>query len=193
MFYCPLLNKAASKLTTRGALQYVHQDPNTCDFVASDGKVMLVENNGTPFMADLWDTITQMPVNSADKYPDWKFILDLNIKEAKRLFLADMIKFKKGLAIFNNLYVSAKTYSLVQDFIGPDMIINSPGRLESAIYFRNSDKSRQALIMPFVLTPETVSEAEWNVLDACGTIIHTTSDIREAEIFGLTVKLAGEK
>ena len=49
MFYSPLLNKAVSKLTTRGALQYVYQDPNSWDFVASDGTVMLVENNGTPF------------------------------------------------------------------------------------------------------------------------------------------------
>lgn len=193
MFYSPFLNKAASKLTTRGALQYVYQDPNSCEFVASDGTVMLVENNGTPFMAKFWDTITQMPTNCAEEYPDWRAVLLRGVENANRLWFDDKVLLQDGFAIFDQLYTSAKIYQLVKDFIGPDMIINIPNSLGSAIYFRNAGKSRQALIMPYMLYPETVDKAKWNVLDACGTIIHTTRDIREAEIFGLTVKLAGEK
>ena len=193
MFYSPLLNKAASKLTTRGALQYVYQDPNSGEFVASDGKVMLIENNGTPFMAKFWDTITQMPVSCQDKYPDWRAVLLYWIENDKRLFFADRVRFQKGLAIFDNLFVSAKCYQLVKDFIGPEMVINIPNALGSAIYFRNADASRQALIMPFNTAFENVKERQWNVLDASGTIIYTTSDIQEAELFGLTVQLVGEK
>lgn len=193
MFYSPLLNKAASKLTTRGALQYVYQDPNSGEFVASDGKIMLVENNGTPFMAKFWDTITQMPINCADEYPDWSDVVLQGVENAKRLWLADRVKLNKGLAIFDDLHVSEKNYNLVKDFIGSNIIIKIPNYFGCPIYFHNSDKSRQALIMPYVLYSYNLNEAQWNVLDPSGTIIHTTRDIREAEIFGLTVKLAGEK
>ena len=193
MFYSPSLNKAASKLTTYGALQYVYQDPGTCEFVGCDKMVMLIENNGTPFMAKFWDTITQMPTNCAEEYPDWRAVLLRGVENANRLWFDDKVLLQDGFAIFNNLYVSAKNYQLVKDFIGSDMIINIPNSLGSAIYFRNADKSHQALIMPYMLYPETVDKAEWQILDARGTIIHTCKDIREAELFGLTVKLAREK
>lgn len=193
MFYSPLLNKAASKLTTRGALQYVYQDPNGGEFVASDGTVMLVENNGTPFMAKFWDTITQMPTDCAEEYPDWRAVLLRGVENANRLWFDDRVKLNKGLVIFDRLYTSAKIYQLVKDFIGPDIIINIPSFLGRPLYFRNDDKSRQALIMPYMLYPETVNKAEWNVLDPSGTIIHTCKDIREAELFGLTIKLVGDK
>lgn len=193
MFYSPLLNKAASKLTTRGALQYVYQDPNSGEFVASDGKIMLVESGGAPFMNKFWDTITQMPTNCAEEYPDWRAVLLQGYKDANKPWSADRVRFQKGLAILNNLCVSAKNYALVSEFIGPDMIISVPNSLGYPIHFTSADKSRQALIMPYMLYPETVDKAEWNVLDPSGTIIHTCKDIREAEIFGLTVRLVGEK
>lgn len=193
MLYNPLLNKAASKLITRGALQYVYQDPNGCEFVATDGTVMLVENNGTPFMNEFWDTITQMPTDCAYSYPDWATVLLHGYKDANKPWSADRVRFQKGLAVLNNLYVSAKTYQLVKDFIGPDMIINIPNSLGLPIYFRSVDGKRRALILPYELTSETVDKAFWNVLDHSGTIIYTTSDIMEAEIFNLTVKLAGDK
>lgn len=193
MFYSPSLNKAASKLTTRGALQYVYQDPNGGEFVASDGKIMLVENNGTPFMAKFWDTITQMPTDCTEEYPDWRAVLLRGVENANRLWLDDKVLLQDGFAIFDRLYTSAKIYQLVQDFIGPEMVINISNALGSAIYFRNADASRQALIMPYMLYPETVDKAKWNVLDPQGTIIHTCKDIKEAEIFGLTVQLVGEK
>ena len=191
MFYSPLLNKAASKLTTRGALQYVYQDPNSGDFVASDGTVMLVENNGTPFMAKFWDTITQMPTNCADSYPDWAGVLLQGYKDANKPWSADRVRFQKGLAVLNNLCVSAKNYALVSEFIGPDMIISVPNSLGYPIHFRSADKKRRALIMPFNTTLENILESQWNVLDPSGTIIYTTRDIKEAELFGLTVKLSG--
>lgn len=193
MFYSPLLNKAASKLTTRGALQYVYQDPNGGEFVASDGKVMLVENGGVPFMAKFWDTITQMPTNCAEEYPDWRAVLLRGVENANRLWFDDKVLLQSGLAKFDRFYTSAKIYQLVKDFIGPDITINIPALFGDPLYFRNADKSRQALIMPYMLYPETVDKAEWNVLDPQGTIIHTCKDIREAELFGLTVKLSGEK
>lgn len=192
MFYNPLLNKAASKLTTRGALQYVCQDPNGGEFVASDGTVMLVENNGTPFMAKFWDTITQMPTNCAEEYPNWRAVLLRGDENAKRLWFNDKVLLQDGFAIFDRLYTSAKIYQMVKDFIGPDITINIPSLFADPLYFRNADKSRQALIMCYPLYPETVNKAEWQILDARGTIIHTCKDIREAELFGLTVKLAGE-
>jgi hypothetical protein len=192
MFYSPFLNKAASKLTTRGALQYVYQDPNTGEFVASDGKIMLIESGGTPFMNKFWDTITQMPTNCAEEYPDWRAVLLRSVENANRLWFDDKVLLQDGFAIFDRLYTSAKIYQLVKDFIGPDMIINIPVLFGDPLYFRNADKSRQALIMAYELYPETVNKAEWQILDARGTIIHTCKDIREAEIFGLTVKLAGE-
>lgn len=189
MFYSPSLNKATSKLTTRGALQYVYQDPNGGEFVASDGKIMLVESGGVPFMNKFWDTITQMPTNSAYSYPDWRAVLLRGAENANRLWFADKVLLQDGFAIFDQLYTSAKYYQLVKDFIGPEMIISVPNSLGSAIYFQNANKSRQALIMPYTLYPETVDKAEWNVLDPQGTIIHTCKDIREAELFGLTVWL----
>ena len=193
MFYSPLLNKAVSKLTRRGALQYVHQDPNTGEFVASDGKVMLVENNGTPFMAEFWDTITQMPTDCADKYPDWSAVLLQAKKDACRCWLKELIKYHDGFTVFDNLYVSTKIYKLVEDFIGPDITINIRGLFGYPIYFRNADASRQALIMPYRLYPEQIGKVDWKVTDPSGTIIYTTKDIREAELFGLTVDLVKEK
>lgn len=192
MFYSPLLNKAASKLTTRGALQYVYQDPNSGEFVASDGKMMLIENNGTSFMAKFWDTITQMPTNCAEEYPNWRAVLLRGDENAKRLWFDDKVLLQDGFAIFDRLYTSAKIYQLVKDFIGPDIIINIPGLFADPLYFRNADKSRQALIMAYELYPENFDKAEWQILDERGTIIHTCKDIREAELFGLTVKLVGE-
>lgn len=189
MFYSPLLNKVASKLTTRGALQYVYQDPNGGEFVASDGTVMLVESGSAPFMNKFWDTITQMPTNCAEEYPDWRAVLLQGVENANRLWFDDKVLLQSGLAKFDRFYTSAKNYQLVKDFIGPDITINIPNSLGSAIYFRNADKSRQALIMPYMLYPETVDKAEWQILDPRGTIIHTCKDIREAELFGLTVRL----
>lgn len=193
MFYSPLLNKAVSKLTTRGALQYVYQDPNGGEFVASDGKIMLIESGGVPFMNKFWDTITQMPTNCAEEYPDWRAVLLYWIENDKRLYFADRVRFQKGLAIFDRLYTSAKIYQLVKDFIGPDMIINIPNCVDHPIYFRNADKSHQALIMPYSIFPKYLKEYRWEVLDPQGTIIHTCKDIREAELFDLTVRLVGEK
>lgn len=193
MFYNPLLNKAASKLTTRGALQYVYQDPNGGEFVASDGKIMLIESGGVPFMAKFWDTITQMPTNCAEEYPDWRAVLLRGVENANRLWFDDKVLLQDGFAIFDRLYTSAKIYQLVKDFIGPDITINIPVLFADPLYFRNADKSRQALIMAYELYPETVDKAEWQILDARGTIIYTCKDIKEAELFGLTVKLVGEK
>ena len=189
MFYSPSLNKAASKLTTRGALQYVYQDPNGGEFVASDGKIMLVESGGTPFMAKFWDTITQMPTNCAEEYPDWRAVLLRGAENASNLYSADKVLLQDGFAIFEQLYTSVKYYQLVKDFIGPEMIISVPNSLGYPIHFQNADKSRQALIMPYTLYPETVNKAEWQILDPQGTIIYTCKDIREAELFGLTVRL----
>lgn len=193
MFYNPLLNKAVSKLTTRGALQYVYQDPNSGEFVASDGTVMLIENNGTPFMAKFWDTITQMPANCAEEYPDWKNVLLHACENADRLWFADRVRLYKGFAVFDRLYISAKIYQLVQDFIGHEMVINIPSFLARPMYFRNNDKTRQALVMPYNIIPEKPWNYEWNVLDPSGTIIYTTDNIKEAELFGLTVKMVGDK
>lgn len=192
MFYSPLLNKAASKLTTRGALQYVYQDPNSGEFVASDGKMMLVENNGTPFMAKFWDTITQMPTNCAEEYPNWSEVLRDKEKEAKKLWFSDKVKIKGDFAIVENFYISAKNYQLIQSFIGSDIVINIPRMFSDAIYFRNENKTRQAIILPYKLYPENFDKAEWNVLDNNGNIIYVTKSLKEAELFGLTVKLVGE-
>lgn len=193
MFYSPLLNKAASKLTTYGALQYVYQDPNGGEFVGCDKMVMLIENNGTPFMAKFWDTITQMPIDCTEEYPDWKRVLNYGKENAKKIWWADKVLLQGGYAIFNGLYARAKYYQLVKDFIGSEMVINISEYNNVPIYFYNKDKSRQAFIMPFTSLPKKLDTAEWNVIDNCGTIIYTTKDLEEAELFGLTVKMVGDK
>ena len=105
MLYNPLLNKAASKLTTRGALRYVHQDPNGGEFVASDGTVMLVENSGTPFLTAFWDTDTLNPVDCADEYPDWRKVLSDGIKNANKPYRADKPVKQEGFAA---VYIPAR-------------------------------------------------------------------------------------
>lgn len=186
MIYNPLLNKAASKLTTRGALQYVHQDPNGGEFVASDGIVMLVENTGTPFLTAFWDTDTLTPVDCAEEYPDWRKVLSDGIKNANKPYKADKITVQKGFAIIGGLRTSAAKYQLVRDFIGSDIAVNIPDSVGYPIYFRNADKSRQALIMPYNVQKGT----KWEVLNASGEVVYTTNDIREAEMFNLTVRIA---
>lgn len=188
MFYHPLLNKVISKLKTREELQYVHQEPKTGMFMSSDGMIMLIENNGTPFIAETWDTITQTP-HTITRTLDWLGTVKNWFENAKISFNASDTKFKNGFAILGDLYVSEQNYKTVIDFIGPDVKILTPEKCNNAIYFYNADKSRQALLMTYNITPKTVKNVKWNVLDASGTIIHTTSDIREAELFGLTVKL----
>ena len=142
MIYNPLLNKAVCKLTTRGALRYVHQDPSGGEFVASDGIVMLVENTGTPFLTVFWDTNTLSPVDCAEEYPDWRKVLSDGIKNAKKPYKADRIAVQKGFAVVGGLYTSATKYQLVRDFIGSDIVINIPESVGYPIYFRNADKSR---------------------------------------------------
>lgn len=186
MLYNPLLNKAVCKLTTRGALRYVHQDPNGGEFVASDGIVMLVENTGTPFLTAFWDTYTLSPVDCADKYPDWRKVLSDGLKTAKKPYKADRIAIQEGFAVVGGLYTSAVKYQLVRDFIGSDIVINIPESVSYPIYFRNADKSRQALIMPYNVRKGT----KWEVLNASGEVVYTTNDIREAEMFNLTVRVA---
>lgn len=186
MIYNPLLNKAASKLTTRGSLQYVHQAPDGGEFVASDGIVMLVENTGTPFLTALWSSQTQTPVDCADEYPDWRKVLSDGIKNAKKPFNADKIAVQDGFAVIGGLYTSATKYQLVRDFIGSDIAVYIPDIVGCPIYFRNADKSRQALIMPYNIRKDTMFE----VLNASGEVVYTTADIREAEMFDLTVRAA---
>lgn len=186
MIYNNLLNKAVSKLTTRGALQYVHQAPDGGEFVASDGIVMLVENTGTPFLAALWSSQTQTPVDCADEYPDWRRVLSDGIKNAKKLFRADRISVQDGFAIIGGLYTSATKYQLVRDFIGSDIVVYVPNSVGYPIYFRNADESRQALIMPYNIRKDT----KFEVLNTSGEVVYTTADIREAEMFNLTVRVA---
>lgn len=184
MIYNTLLNKTVSKLTTRGALQYVHQAPDGGEFVASDGTVMLVENTGAPFLVGFWDANTQTPVDCADEYPDWRKVLSDGIKNAKNPFNADKIAVQDGFAIIGGLYTSATKYQLVRDFIGSDIAVYVPDSVGYPIYFRNADKSRQALIMPYIVRKDTMFE----VLNASGEVVYTTADIREAEMFNLTVR-----
>lgn len=184
MIYNTLLNKAVSKLTTRGALQYVHQAPDGGEFVASDGNVMLVENTGTPFLTAFWDTNTLNPVDCADEYPDWRRVLSDGIKNAEKPFKADKISVRDGFAVISGLYTSAAKYQLVRDFIGSDIAIHVPDDIGYPIYFRNADKSRQALIMPYNIRKDT----KFEVLNASGEVVYTTADIREAEMFNLTVR-----
>lgn len=184
MFYHQSLNKVTSKLTKEGALQYVHQDPNSGVFMASDRMIMLIENTGTPFIAETWDTITQAPITCDESGPDWSGAIQNGIKNATIPFNAQNIKIQNGYAIFNGLYISAKYYAYVQEFIGPDINILIPDGYNKAIYFYNADKTRQALVMTYNLSGDDV----WEVLDASGTIIYTTSNIEEAELFGLTVR-----
>lgn len=186
MIYNTLLNKAVSKLTTRGALQYVHQAPDGGEFVASDGTVMLVENTGTPFLVEFWDANTQTPVDCAEGYPDWRKVLSYGIENAKKPFKADKIATREGFAIIGGLYTSAAKYQLVRDFICSDIAVYIPDYVGYPIYFRNADKSRQALILPYIIRKGTMFE----VLNASGEVVYTTNDIREAEMFNLTVRIA---
>lgn len=186
MIYNTLLNKAVSKLTTRGALQYVHQAPDGGEFVASDGTVMLVENTGTPFLAAFWSSQTLTPVDCVDEYPDWRKVLSDGIKNAKKPFKADKISVRDGFAVIDGLYTSAAKYQLVRDFIGSDIAVYVPNSVSYPIYFRNADKSRQALIMPYNIRKYTIFE----VLNASGEVVYSTADIREAEMFNLTVRVA---
>lgn len=184
MIYNTLLNKAVSKLTTRGALQYVHQAPDGGEFVTSDGTLMMVENTGTPFLVEFWNSQTQTPVDCADKYPDWRKVLSDGIKNAKKPLNADKIATQEGFAIIGGLHTSATKYQLVRDFIGSDIAVYIPDDVGYPIYFRNAYKSRQALILPYNIRKDTMFE----VLNASGEVVYTTADIREAEMFNLTVR-----
>ena len=75
-------------------------------------------------MAKFWDTITQMPINCAEEYPDWRAVLLRGIENTNRLWFDDAVLLHDGFAIFDRLYTSAKIYALVRDFIGPGIIIN---------------------------------------------------------------------
>lgn len=184
MIYNSLLNKAVSKLTTRGALQYVHQAPDGGEFVASDGTVMLVENTGTPFLVEFWDADTLTPADCAEGYPDWRKVLSDGIENAKKPFNADKTAIQEGFAVIGGFHTSAAKYQLVRDFIGSDIAVYVPDSVGCPIYFRNADKSRQALIMPYNIRKYTIFE----VLNASGEVVYSTVDIREAEMFNLTVR-----
>lgn len=138
------------------------------------------------FLTAFWDTDTLTPVDCAEEYPDWRKVLSDGIKNAKKPYKADKTVMREGFAVIGGLYTSAAKYQLARDFIGSDIVISIPENTAHPIYFRNADKSRQALIMPYNIHKGT----KWEVLNASGEVVYTTNDIREAEMFNLTVRIA---
>lgn len=181
MFYSDLLPKACAILNDRVALKYVYQNPKNGEFVSSDGKIMLVERNGSIPMFEYWNPTTEEPILNTDdlEYPDYVTVLD----DARRSAIHEPDKIKhisNGLTSLDELKISTTNFNLVQKFCGKDMKIKIPYN-HGPIYFESVDKNRQALVMPYKTIDD--KHCEWVVKDVDGIEIGVYKTFKEAENF----------
>lgn len=156
-----LLSETLCKSTKWPALHYIHQNPRTGEWVASDNRVLLCELNGAIPMFELWDAAGN-PVNANLTYNDYEGLIERVYKEVNKTTDTSHTT-RKGLFTFiGNQAVLTADFNKVLKFIGVGGIIKFKD-IYTPIYFISSDKQRRALMMP--ITTDNVLKASWKLLD----------------------------
>lgn len=159
-----LWNKALSKTISISnlwpQLHYVYQNPINGEFVASDNRVLLVENNGMPPLAEWWN-------------PDGT-IADVYGLEYVKYF--DMIlKIRNMPAMKSKGVILPEQLERVQQFIGAGGTIHTSGYYN---YYVSADKRRQAVIYAFD------EYGKWRLLNTSEELITECDSYEEAVNMG---------
>lgn len=154
-----LLSSTLCKSNKWPALHYIHQNPTTGEWVASDNRVLLCELNGAIPMFEFWDAAGN-PVNVDLTYNSYENLIERVIATVTHT-TAD-IKRRKLFTFIGGCAVLTSDYDKVSQFIGANGVIKFKD-IHTPIYFISSDKQRRALISPFEV--DNVLKARWKLLD----------------------------
>lgn len=174
----PLLSSTLCKSTKWPALHYVHQNPRTGEWVASDNRVLLAELNGAIPMFEMWDAAGN-PVNVDLTYNDYEALIDWAMQAVTST--ANQVKHKGLFTFISNCAVLKSDFDKVREFIGADGVIKFKD-IYTPIYFISSDKQRRALIMP--IRHDNVLKAKWKLLDVDENELTVTDSWQEAHDMG---------
>lgn len=173
-----LLSKTLCKSNKWPALHYIHQNPRTGEWVASDNRVLLCELNGAIPMFELWDADGN-PVNVNLTYNDYEGLIERVLATVTQT-TAD-IKRRKLFTFIGGCAVLTSDYDKVREFIGANGVIKFKD-IYTPIYFISSDKQRRALMAP--ITHDNVLKARWKLLDADENELAQTDSWQEAHDMG---------
>lgn len=177
-FWNPLLSSTLCKSTKWPALHYVHQNPRTGEWVASDNRVLLAELNGAIPMFEMWDAAGN-PVNVDLTYNDYEALIEGTAQAVTST--ANQVKHKGLFTFIDKCAVLKADYDKVIEFIGVDGVIKFKD-IYTPIYFISSDKQRRALIMP--IRHDNVLKAKWKLLDVDENELGVFNSWQEAHDMG---------
>ena len=179
-FWNPLLSETLCKSSKWPALHYIHQNPRTGEWVASDNRVLLAEPNGAIPMFEMWDAAGN-PVNTDLTYNDYEALIEMVTSAVDKTITPSHIK-RQGLFTFiGKCAVFTTDYNKVMKFIGDVGEIRFKD-IYTAIYFINQDKQRRALIAP--IQHDNVLKAKWKLLDTDELELGTFNSWQEAHDMG---------
>lgn len=159
-----LWNKALSETLSISnkwpQLHYIHQDMNTGEFAASDNRILFVERNGTPPLAEWWNpdgTVANVQGLIYPKYYDW-------ISEISKLPPSKLV----GVIL-------PEQSQRVRQFIGTGGRVHTSGQYQ---LHTSADGCRQALIYAFE------PKGKWRLLDTNEELIAEFDDYESAQLMG---------
>lgn len=156
----PALSITLSKSNKWPALHYVHQNMRTGEFAASDNRMLLVENNGTPPLAEWWNPDGSVADVQGLEYPayyDW--ISDISKLPPSKL---------EGVILPEQL-------TRVREFIGADYELHSVGYWQ---LYTSADGCRKAIIYAYE------SKGKWRLLDTDEELIQEFDTYEDARLTG---------
>ena len=178
MFWNPLLTETLCKSRKWPALHYIYQNPKTGEWVASDNRILLAEDNGTPPLAEWWKA-DGTPANVLGlEYPYERIIKD-TLKEINLTTPITSIKPKGIFTFIGNYAIKTDDFNKILSFIGNDGVVKYLKEFYQPVYFESSDKKRRALAMPF-----TRIDNGWTLLDTDENLITVCSSYEQAESVG---------
>lgn len=173
-----LLSETLCKSSKWPALHYIHQNPRTGEWVASDNRVLLCELNGAIPMFEMWD-VAGNPVNADLTYNDYERLIE-RVTAATEQTTARAKR--QGLFTFiGKCAVLTADYDKVLRFIGDVGEIKFKD-IYTPIYFISRDKQRRALMQP--ITHENVLKARWKLLDTDESELGVFNSWQEAHDMG---------
>lgn len=151
------LSETLSKSTLWPQLHYIHQSLDTGEFAASDNRILLVENNGIPPLAEWWNpngTVANVIGLEYVKYSE----LILKIRNMPPSKLVGVIL--------------PEQRQRVREFIGVGGIVHTSGQYE---LHTSADGCRQAVIYAYD------DKGKWRLLNTAEELIAEFDSYEEAE------------
>ena len=154
------LSKTVSKSTLWPQLHYIHQDLNTGEFAAPDNRVLLVERNGMPPLAEWWN-------------PDGSVANVVGLEYVKYSELILKIRNMPPSKLVG--VILPEQYQLVREFVGSDHNMHTSGQYQ---LYTSPDGLREALIYAYD------DKGKWRLLNTAEELIAEFDDYESARQFG---------